>query len=75
MLNQMNRIGLGPWNRDYIREFLARVVYDPSTVVRIEEGGRVVREALLVGPRGSVLFQSVWGPDGRLFTFFLRGGG
>ncbi len=75
MLRQLERVGLPdtPATRQYLTEHLAGVLRDPSNIVRVQENGRIVRESLLMGPRGGLKFETVW--DGaRLITGNLFGG-
>jgi hypothetical protein len=61
MLRQLERVGLPDTfaNRRLITEHLATVLNDVSNIVQAQ-GGRVVRESLLMGPRGAVKLETVW---------------
>lgn len=69
MLAELHRIGLtdSPGNRAYIEKHLEQVYNDPTSVVAIQENGRVVRESLLMGPNGGVKLHTVW-EGARLIT-------
>jgi RHS repeat-associated protein len=73
MLRQLERIGLPdtPTTRQYLKEHLSIVVNDPTNILRIQNNGRVVRESLLMGPRGGVKLETIWEGEslitGRIF--------
>jgi hypothetical protein len=75
MLRQLERVGLPdtPATRQYLTEHLTGVLRDPSNIVRVQENGRIVRESLLMGPRGALKLETVW-DDARLITANLFGG-
>jgi len=75
MLRQMERIGLPdtPQNRSFMAQFFQTILNDATNVVATQANGRVVRQSLLMGPRGGVMVNSVWEGD-RLITFTLIGG-
>jgi hypothetical protein len=75
MLRQMESIGLtdNPDNRRYMERFFQNVLNDPTNVAEIQPNGRIVRESLLMGPRGGLKVVSVWEGD-RLITVVLIGG-
>ena len=62
MLLQLESIGLSdnPAARTFIADHLAEVLSNPSTVARVQENGRVVRDSLLVGPKGSLKLETIW---------------
>ena len=74
MLSQLERIGLPdtPATRQYLTEHLTKVAGDTSSIVRVQENGRIVRESLLMGSRGGVKFETVWEGD-KLITGNLFG--
>ena len=69
MLRQLNRIGFhdSAVNRQYLSDHLKGVLNDPASVLRVDQGGRVVRESLLMGPQGGVKLETIWEGD-RLIT-------
>jgi hypothetical protein len=74
MERQLNSIGVfdNAEGRALLEGHLRGVFDDASSVVRIQENGRVVRDGLLVGPRGVLKTETVW--DGnRLITGTLFG--
>lgn len=75
MLRQLEHVGLPdtPATRQYLTEHLTGVLRDPSNIVRVQENGRILRESLLMGPRGGLKFETVWDGD-RLITGNLFGG-
>jgi hypothetical protein len=75
MLKQLERIGLPdtPVSRQYLQEHLADVLNNPANVARVQENGRVVRESLLMGPRGGLKFETIWEGD-KLITGNFFGG-
>lgn len=75
MLRQLNSVGISDTaiNRAYVAHELEVTLSDPSTIVRIQENGRVLRESLLMGPNGALKMQSVW-EDTKLITVELFGG-
>lgn len=76
MLRQLERIGLGDSQaaRKYLAEHLSKVAGDATNVVARQANGRVVRESLLMGPRGALKVESIW-EGGKLITVKLIGGG
>jgi hypothetical protein len=75
MLSQLEKIGLpdNPATRQYLTEHLADVLNNPANIVRVEASGRVVRESLLMGPRGGLKFETIW-EGNKLITGILFGG-
>ena len=73
MLRQMERIGLrdNPQSRQYLAEHLNGVLNDTTNVVA-RDGGRVVRESLLMGPNGTVKLRTVW-EGNNLLTIMIFG--
>ncbi len=74
MAKQLSRIGIFDDAKGchYLVEHLAEVLNNPSSCVKIQDNGRVLRESLLMGPTGGLKMQSVW--DGnRLITVELFG--
>lgn len=74
MLGQLERIGLSntPSARKYLTEHLTQILNDPTNIVATERSGRVVRESLLLGPRGGVKLETIW--DGsKLITAKING--
>ena len=76
MLRQMERIGFpeSQGTRTYLADHLKKALNDPTSVLRTQENGRVVRESLLNGPRGTVKVESIW-EDAKLITVKIFGGG
>ena len=62
MLNQLERIGLpdNPETRKLLFEHLINAFNDPSNISRVQANGRIVKESLLMGPRGGVKIKSIW---------------
>jgi len=76
MLRQMERIGLpdNPSTRKILEDHFTKVLNDPNNISWIQAPGRIVKESLLMGPRGGVKAESIW--DGtRLITVKLLGAG
>jgi hypothetical protein len=59
--------------REYLEAFFEKVLNDPTNISRQEAGGRVVREALLMGPLGGLKVESIW-EGNRLISIILYGG-
>ncbi len=76
MLRQMERIGFSEsqGTRTYLADHLKKALNDPTSIVRTQENGRVLRETLLTGPRGSLKVESVW-EDSKLITVGVFGKG
>jgi hypothetical protein len=71
----MERIGL-PDNqgiRTFLADHLKQTLENPSSILKIQENGRVVRESLLTGPRGVVKVESIW-ENAKLITVKIFGG-
>jgi hypothetical protein len=75
MLRQLERIGLpdSPATRQLLNDHLTDVLNDPSNISRVQQNGRVVRESLLTGPRGSVKLETIW-EGNKLITTQIYGG-
>ncbi|MEW5816917.1 MAG: RHS repeat-associated core domain-containing protein [Spirochaetota bacterium] len=75
MLSQLESIGLPdtPATRQYLTEHLTRILNDPSNIALVQTNGRIVRESLLMGPRGGVKFQTIW-EGTKLITGNIFGG-
>jgi RHS repeat-associated protein len=74
MASQLNRIGVGDnaGGRALFAEHLDEVFNNPSSVARVQENGRTVREGLFKGPDGMLKTETIW--DGnRLITGKLYG--
>ena len=76
MLAQMHRIGLSDTvaNRAYVAQHLTKVARDASNIVVTQANGRVVRQSLLMGPKGGLKLESIW-EGTKLITVRLFGGG
>ncbi len=74
MLCQMQRIGLpdNPLTREVLQKHFSEVLNNPRNISQILPNGRVVRESLLMGPRGGVKVESIWAGN-RLITVKLLG--
>ena len=74
MLRNLNRVGIfdNPAGRAAVRGHLSQA-YNTAPGV-LQESGRILRESLLMGPRGGVKVTSIWDAD-RLITVILKGGG
>jgi len=57
-----------------MEDYCSQVWRDPRTIARTQANDRVVRESLLMGPRGGVKVESVW-EGNTLVTLKLLGGG
>jgi hypothetical protein len=72
----MESVGLPdtPATRQLLKEHLTQVLNNPNNISSVQsETGRVVRQSLLMGPRGALKVESVW--DGnKLITVVLKGG-
>jgi len=57
-----------------MERILTKVLNDPNNISRIQSNGRIIRESLLMGPRGGLKVESIW--DGtKLITVKLLGAG
>jgi len=68
---QLERIGLSdsPTSRQYLTEHLTSVFADSTSIMRVQENRRVVRESLLMGPRGALKLETIW-ENNKLITAF-----
>jgi len=75
MLKQLRSVGLADTSqtRGFLTNHLTQVLNDPTSIVKIQDNGRVVRESLLLGPRGGLKLESIW-EGNKLITMFLRSG-
>ncbi len=75
MLRQLESIGLpdSAATRRLLSDHLTEVLNNPSNIVRIQENGRIVRESLLMGPKGGVKLETVWERN-KLITVHIYGG-
>jgi hypothetical protein len=75
MAASLKRIGLGdtPETRKYLTAHLTAVLNDARNIARTQENSRMVRESLLVGPKGAVKLESIW-EDKKLITVNIYGG-
>ena len=48
-------------------------MYDPSNIAKLQENGRVIKESLLMDPKGALKMESIWQND-KLITIILKGG-
>lgn len=71
----MKSIGLNDTvaTRQLVTEHLTGVLNDASAVARSQANGRVVRESLLMGPKGGVKVESIW-EGAKLIAIKLYGG-
>lgn len=76
MLRQLERIGLPDTaaTRQLLTDLLASTLRDQSNIASIQANGRVVRDALLAGPRGFLKFETIW-QGAKLITGNLFGKG
>jgi hypothetical protein len=72
MLGQLQSVGLydTPATRDLIQKELVRVFSQPGVA---QEGGRIVRDSLIMGPNGGLKMESIWEGE-KLITIILYGG-
>ena len=75
MLRQLESIGLpdSAATRRLLSDHLTEVLNNPSNIVRIQENRRIVRESLLMGPKGGVKLETVWERN-KLITVHIYGG-
>ena len=73
MFGQLERIGLrdSPEARRYFTDLLLQVYGQPGV---LQSNGRVLRDFLVMGPKGALRAESIWEGD-ELITVFLYGGG
>ena len=76
MQRQLARIGLHDTSstRKLLGNHLIDVFNDPSSIARVQDNGRVVRESLLMGPNGGIKLETIWRGD-QLITVNAFGGG
>ena len=62
MQNELLGIGLrdSPSTRGYVSDILQSALRDPMSVRAVQTSGRVVRESILMGPKGGVKLESTW---------------
>jgi hypothetical protein len=75
MENQLKKIGIldDEAGRKLVLENLTKAFNDPSSILKEQENGRIVRESLLAGPDGFVKVESIW-EDAKLVTVTILGG-
>ncbi len=74
MQGQLSRIGLfdNDAGRSYIEQQMNNVLNDPTSIVRVQENGRILRQSLLTGPNGALDMETVW-EGSKLITVNLFG--
>ncbi|WP_368294546.1 hypothetical protein [Dehalobacter sp. TBBPA1] len=75
MERQLNSIGIfdNAAGRNIVLDNLTKAYNNPSSILEVQQNGRVVRESLIAGPNGFVKAESIW--DGsKLITVTLFGG-
>ena len=62
MYQSLKKIGIfdTPKNRRYLTQYLLGVMSNPSNIEKIQPNGSIVRDSLLMGPRGGVKLQTIW---------------
>lgn len=75
MERQLNSIGIfdDPFGRKLVLDNLSDSFDNPSSILKTQENGRIVRESLLSGPNGVLKVESVWERE-KLITVKLYGG-
>lgn len=73
MLRNLNRIGIydNPAGRSLFRSHINQTFNNTNGI--IQSNGRVLRESLLMGPRGGIKVTSIWDAK-KLITIMLKGG-
>ncbi len=72
---ELQRIGLNdtPENREYLTAHLTWVLNDPTNIREVQRNGRVVRESLLMGPKGGCKLETIW-EGNKLITVIIKAG-
>lgn len=75
MEKQLNSIGIfdNKVGREIVQDNLTKAFNDPSSILKVQDDGRIVRESLLSGPNGLVKVESIW-EDAKLITAQIFGG-
>jgi len=75
MERQLNSIGVfdDAFGRKLVLDNLSDAFDNPSSILKTQENGRIVRESLLSGPNGVLKVESVWDRE-KLITVKLYGG-
>ncbi|MEY9977998.1 hypothetical protein [Lysinibacillus sp. RC79] len=75
MERQLNSIGIfdDATGRKLVLDNLSDAFDNPSSILKTQENGRIIRESLLSGPNGVLKVESVWDRE-RLITVKLYGG-
>ncbi|MDD1503500.1 hypothetical protein PVA17_12105 [Lysinibacillus sp. CNPSo 3705] len=75
MERQLNSIGIfdDATGRKLVLDNLSDAFDNPSSILKTQENGRIVRESLLSGPNGVLKIESVWDRE-KLITVKLYGG-
>lgn len=75
MERQLNSIGVfdDAFGRKLVLDNLSDAFDNPSSILKTQENGRIVRESLLSGPNGVLKVESVWDRE-KLITIKLYGG-
>lgn len=76
MLRQLESIGIYDTveNRDYLLSHIETSFFDSINVIRRQRDSRIIKDSLLMGPRGTLRMETIWQGD-KLITFFLKSGG
>ncbi len=76
MLRNLQRIGFydDSDTRALLEDHFTQTLNNSTNILKIQDDGRIVREALLMGPLGGVKIETIWDGD-RLITMKLFGGG
>ncbi|MFQ3610672.1 MAG: RHS repeat-associated core domain-containing protein, partial [Fimbriimonadales bacterium] len=72
---ELQRIGINdtPENREYLTAHLTWVLNDPTNIREVQRNGRIVRESLLMGPKGGCKLETIWEGD-KLITVIIKAG-
>lgn len=74
MAKQLNSIGIfdNSTGNSYLKNHLTEVLNNPSNILKMQTNGRVIRESLLMGPKGGLKMHSIW-EESKLITIELFG--
>ena len=75
MEKQLNSIGIfdNEAGREIVEDNLSEALNKPTSILKVQDNDRIVRESLLSGPNGAVKIESIW-EGAKLITIQIFGG-
>lgn len=74
MFRQLKSIGLhdNPATRKYLTRHLQKCLKNKNNILTTQKNGRDIRETLLMGPNGALVFRTVWEGKKLITGVFMR---